>query len=107
MAANPGTRRREREIETRAENRTLGFLLGSKMNLSSPVSRKKKKRKALDTSPSLSSTDFVIPRRSPPKCLLGWKIARVLDDGRMDLSFETKGLLMNRVIGGTLEGFYC
>lgn len=71
MAANPGTRRREREIETRAENRTLGFLLGSKMNLSSPVSRKKKKRKALDTSPSLSSTDFVIPRRSPPKCLLG------------------------------------
>lgn len=67
--------------------------------------KKKKKRKALDTStiPSPSfSTYFVIPRpcdssRSSPKCLLGWKIARVLDDGRIDLSFETKGLLMNRV----------
>lgn len=46
MAANPGARRREREIETRI----LEFLLGSKMNLSSPVSRKKRKRKALDTS---------------------------------------------------------
>lgn len=111
ITANPGARRRGREIETRTKIERPGFLLVADQRWSCPLffaPQKKEKKKSTGyihhplPSAASFSTYFVIPRpcdssRSSPKCLLGWKIARVLDDGRIDLSFETKGLLMNRV----------
>lgn len=75
MAANRSSRRREREIETRASN-VHGFsspdcVVDQRWNFSSPVFRaakKEKKEEALDTSfTTSSSTDFVIlPALDPP-----------------------------------------